>query len=143
MSLRLGHQPPAYILSRPQAVAESNIHNLLRKASAFRYFNCTCIFNQEVKMLARKGIFTTPSIMQPYVSTVRAPARVTCIARHLHILYHISHTNFKLFCKKYYFFEILCSFGRKNTGCLSVRSALLRFFHKRKAWKYFRFFHVV
>ena len=38
-------------------------------------------------MLACKGIFTTPSIMQPYVSTVRAPARVTCIARHLHIFF--------------------------------------------------------
>ena len=42
-------------------------------------------------MLARKGIFTTPSIMQPYVSTVRAFARVACIASHLHILYHNFH----------------------------------------------------
>ena len=38
-------------------------------------------------MLARKGIFTTPSIMQPYVSAVRAPARVTCIASLLHIFF--------------------------------------------------------
>ena len=40
-------------------------------------------------MLARKGIFTTPSIMQPHVSVIRALARVTCIVRHLHILYHV------------------------------------------------------
>ena len=40
-------------------------------------------------MLTRKGIFTTPSIMQSHVSVIRALARVTCIARHLHILYHV------------------------------------------------------
>ena len=38
-------------------------------------------------MLTRKGIFTTPSIMQSHVSVIRALARVTCIARHLHIFF--------------------------------------------------------
>ena len=40
-------------------------------------------------MLARKGIFTTPSITQSHVSVIRALARVACITSHLHILYHI------------------------------------------------------
>ena len=39
-------------------------------------------------MLARKGIFTTPSIMQSHVSVIRALARVAYCVSHLHILYH-------------------------------------------------------
>ena len=38
-------------------------------------------------MLARKGIFTTPSIMQSHVSVIRALARVACITNHLHIFF--------------------------------------------------------
>ena len=38
-------------------------------------------------MLARKGIFTTPSITQSHVSVIRALARVACITNHLHIFF--------------------------------------------------------